>query len=225
MKIKFCGIRRDEDAHLMNEFLPDYTGFVFAKSKRQVNLDAAKRLSEILDRRIKTVGVFVNEEIGAVAKIASEAGLFVVQLHGDEDRGYISALKSLLPKVEIWKAVRVSSAEDIRIAEGLGADMILLDSFSKEAYGGTGKVANLDAIKESGITGRKKFFLAGGLCAGNLEGIVREIKPFGVDISSGIEENGFKSRDKIIQIMSIMGCFNCQKEDTGISEDSTFPKP
>lgn len=82
MKIKFCGIRRDEDAHLMNEFLPDYAGFVFAKSKRQVDLDAAKRLSEILDRRIKTVGVFVNEEIGAVEKIAREAGLLSCSFMG-----------------------------------------------------------------------------------------------------------------------------------------------
>ncbi len=225
MKIKFCGIRREEDAYLMNEFMPDYAGFVFAKSKRQVDLQTAKRLSEILDKKIKTVGVFVNEDIGTVANIARETGLFAVQLHGDEDGEYIAALKRLLPEAQIWKAVRVLCANDILAAEELYADMILLDSFSQSAYGGTGKVANLDAIKESGIIGRRDFFLAGGLCAENIEGITREINPFGVDISSGIEENGVKSRSKIIEIMRIMGCFNCQREDTGISEGNMFPKP
>jgi len=204
MKIKFCGIRRLEDVALMNEFIPDYIGFIFSKSKRQITKETAKMLSERLDKNIKTVGVFVNEPIEFVTETAKVAELDVIQLHGDEDENYITCLKESIGNTQIWKAVRVSSIEDIQIAKTLPVDMLLLDSFSKNAYGGTGEVANLSVIKEAEI--KENFFLAGGLNAKNIAEIVNEIKPYGIDISSGIEQDGFKNREKIIEIVRCIQC-------------------
>jgi len=221
MKIKFCGIKRLQDVTLMNEFSPDYVGFIFSKSKRQITKVTALMLSEKLLDTIKTVGVFVNEPIKFVVETAKFARLDVVQLHGDEDEGYIIALKKELEDVQIWKAVRVQSIFDIEKAEILPADMLLLDSFSKNAYGGTGEVANLAAIIDANI--KKDFFLAGGLNSQNINQIVNKINPFGVDISSGIELDGFKNREKIIEIVRCLQCL--KKEDTVNSVDNMFQKP
>lgn len=204
MKIKFCGIRRIEDVVLMNEFIPDYIGFIFSKSKRQITKETAKMLVEKLDKNIKTVGVFVNEPIEFITETAKIAELDVIQLHGDEDEIYINSLKESIGNTQIWKAVRVSSIEDIQIAEKLPVDMLLLDSFSKNAYGGTGEVANLSVINKAEI--KENFFLAGGLNAKNINEIAKEIQPFGVDISSGIELDGFKNREKIIEIVRCIQC-------------------
>lgn len=204
MKIKFCGIRRMEDVALMNEFKPDYVGFVFAKSKRQVDGATALVLADMLDKSIQTVGVFVDEVLENVVITTNLVGLNVVQLHGNEDEGYIKGLRRLLPNTEIWKAVRVSSADDILKVAELPVDLLLLDSFSADAHGGTGKVANLSAIQSANL--KRDFLLAGGLNSENISEIVKEIQPYGLDISSGIEVNGFKNSDKIIEIMR---CFDC----------------
>lgn len=203
MKLKFCGIRRMEDVTLMNEFLPDYIGYIFAESKRKISPEAAAILSEALNKRIQKVGVFVDAPQKEIAQTAKTAALDVIQLHGNEGADMVAELRRLLPHVEIWKAVRVQTPEDIKKAQELSCDRLLLDSFSLEAAGGTGKVAKLSAIKESGASG---FFLAGGLNAGNITEILKEMRPYGADISSGIEQNGFKSRQKILEIMR---CLNC----------------
>ena len=133
------------------------------------------------------------------------AGLNVVQLHGDETAHEIEILRKLLPGIEIWKAVRVRNRESIPAALGLGADLLLLDSFSKDEYGGTGKTADFSLIREANLN--VPFFLAGGLNCDNLEVPVRELSPYGVDISSGIETDGVKDRRKIEQIMRILRGF------------------
>lgn len=203
MKLKFCGIRRMEDVLLMNEFRPDYIGYIFAESKRRISPETAAILSEALDKRIQKVGVFVDAPPEEIAQTAKTARLDVIQLHGNEGAETVTELRKLLPRAEIWKAVRVQTAKDIKKAQKLFCDRLLLDSFSLEAAGGTGKVANLAAVKESGASG---FFLAGGLNAENITEILKEMRPYGADISSGIEQDGFKSREKILEIMR---CLNC----------------
>ena len=204
MKIKFCGIRRMEDVALMNEFKPDYVGFVFAESKRKVTKQTALVLSNKLKGGIKTVGVFVNEPLQNLLETAQFCDLDVVQLHGNEDENYIRTIRKSLHNAQIWKAVRVTSAEDILTAEKLPVDMLLLDSFSSISYGGTGKVANLSVIKETDF--QKNFFLAGGLNSENISEILVENSPYGVDISSGIETDGYKDRNKILEIMRCLEC-------------------
>lgn len=199
MKIKFCGIRRVEDVMLMNIYMPDYAGFVFSQSRRQINLSSAITLSNMLHKKIKKVGVFVNEKIEHIAQISHISRLDVIQLHGDEDEEYIRNLKKLLIDKEIWKAVRVSSPFDVEKPSKLPVDMLLLDSFSENQYGGTGKLADLSSIKKADL--KRDFFIAGGLNSQNINSIIDEIKPVGVDISSGIEIDGCKDENKIKEIM------------------------
>lgn len=202
MIVKMCGIRRGEDVEYANEVCPDYIGFIFADSPRRVSWEDAASFRKDLKKEIRCVGVFVNETPEKIAGIAARVPLDAVQLHGDETEEDIRQLRSLCDK-EIWKAARVRSKDDIQKVQTLPADRILLDSFSKEAYGGTGRTINLDILSESEIT--KPYFLAGGLNTGNLKGILEAIHPEGIDISSGIETNGYKDLDKMKKIMEIAG--------------------
>ncbi len=202
MIVKMCGIRREEDVEYANEVCPDYIGFIFADSPRRVSWEDAASFRKDLKKEIRCVGVFVNETPEKIAEIAARVPLDAVQLHGDETEEDIRQLRSLCDK-EIWKAARVRSKDDIQKVQTLPADRILLDSFSKEAYGGTGRTINLDILSESEIT--KPYFLAGGLNTGNLKGILEATHPEGIDISSGIETNGYKDLDKMKKIMEIAG--------------------
>lgn len=202
MKIKFCGIKRPEDITFMNEFCPDYIGFVFAGTKRRISPETAAALAEKLDAGIRKAGVFVDEPPESIARTAKLAGLDAVQLHGSEAAETIAALRNLLPGTEIWKAVRVKDQSSIPDAQKLGADLLLLDSFSASEYGGTGKTANFDLIRRANL--KTPYFLAGGLNCENIRQIVQQFSPYGVDISSGIETDGVKDRSKIEQIMRIL---------------------
>ena len=186
----------------MNEFRPDYVGFVFAGSRRRVSAEAAAALAQRLDAGIRKVGVFVDETPEVIARTAELAGLDAVQLHGDEPAETIAALRSLLPGAQVWKAVRVKDRGSIPDALKLGADLLLLDSFSAAEHGGTGKTADFDLIRAANLS--VPYFLAGGLNCGNIGPIVREFAPYGVDVSSGIETGGVKDRAKIGQIMGIL---------------------
>lgn len=205
IKLKLCGIKRSEDVKFLNEFPPDYAGFVFAKSRRQVTLEWAKSLSDKLSEGIRRVGVFVNQPIDTMPDFLGVINVF--QLHGDENGDYIRRLRELIPsRFEIWKAVRVQTAEDISDAEKLGADRLLLDAFSKDAYGGTGITADWELIERADID--VPCFLAGGITADNLESAALRIKPYGIDLSGGIETDGVKDREKIKEVFDIIGRLN-----------------
>ena len=199
LKIKLCGIRREEDTEYLNEFPPDYAGFVFAESKRKVTLRQAEALSKLLLPSIKKAGVFVNRPIEEMAAFADIIDIY--QLHGDEDNTYIDRLRQIAPEKEIWKAVRVRSQEDILKAESLNADKLLFDAFSKTSYGGTGKAFDHTLLTKAKIN--KPFFAAGGITADNLETAALTLEPYGIDLSGGSETNGFKDREKIKQIAEI----------------------
>lgn len=205
MKVKMCGMRRVEDIAYANEVRPDAIGYIFfPKSKRYVTGEQAKELDQKLDQNILSVGVFVNETIDTVAEIAKEVPLDVIQLHGDEDEAYIEQLKQQTDK-QIWKAVRVKETNDIKQAEKLPVEKLLLDTFTeeKDMYGGTGKVMNYDLIPKEGIS--KPFFIAGGLHSKNIKEITEKVHPYGIDISSGIETDGYKDLTKMKEIMHITG--------------------
>ncbi|MCD8391228.1 MAG: phosphoribosylanthranilate isomerase [Firmicutes bacterium] len=190
MEIKVCGIRRKEDVEIVNEYKPDYIGFVFAKSRRRVSAEEAAKLSAALADGIKTVGVFVNENPREVERIAKTAGLYAVQLHGDEDEDYISRLNV---NTEIWKAVRVRGGDIVTDVKG--ADRILLDKYSEAEYGGGGKP--FDWLGGLDIRAKAPIMLAGGLNARNVADGIRIFAPAGVDVSSGVETDEYKDRDKI----------------------------
>lgn len=194
MKLKLCGIRRPEDISYANAFPPDYIGFVFARSKRQVTAETAAELTQKLRHDIQTVGVFVNEPLENLLHIAQTARLDILQLHGDEDDAYIATLRQYTG-LPVWKAVRVTDAESLQRADNLAVDRLLLDSFSPASYGGTGKTANWAVIQTARPC--KPFFLAGGLTVDNLKEAIGAVHPDGVDLSGGIETDGYKDKEKI----------------------------
>ena len=214
-KVKMCGISKVETIPAVVEAKPDYMGLVFAPSKRQVTVDQAKTLVEELHRgyaqkygsdtehdkndTIKTVGVFVNETVDNLVTIANEVNLDVVQLHGDEDEAFIQSLKERT-NVEVWKAIQIRSAADAEAWIDSSADMLLFDAYHKDERGGTGDVfdwSSLDAFE-------RPFMLAGGIDSTNVARAIRTVRPYGIDISSGIETNGVKDDEKITAFTKIV---------------------
>ena len=194
-KVKFCGLTRERDIEAVNRLLPDFIGFVFwEKSKRKIDVDTAKRLKSALDPKIKAVGVFVNEDIKQISKIANENIIDIVQLHGNEDSDYIKSLRNLTPK-PIIQAVQVRNYEDIKKAEDSAADFILLDA-------GQGAGVNFDWNLAKAI--RRPYFLAGGLNVSNIGEAVEKLEPFAVDVSSGIEVAGIKDEGLMREFMGVV---------------------
>jgi phosphoribosylanthranilate isomerase len=202
-KIKICGLFRDDDIDFVNEAGPDYAGFVFAKSRRQVSPAQAARLRARLRRGVEPVGVFVNAPVDLVAGLCRDGVIGMVQLHGDEDAAYVEALREALGvsgAVPLVKAARAESREAILEAALPGADYLLLDHGS----GGTGTSFDWTLL------GRGEFlnelpvpcFLAGGIDEYNAAEALA-LQPFGIDVSSGAETGGVKDRDKIIHLVEI----------------------
>lgn len=214
-KVKMCGISKVETIPAVVEAKPDYMGLVFAPSKRQVTVDQAKTLVEELHKQytkrynngaeqsnndeIKTVGVFVNETLENLVTIATEANLDVVQLHGDEDEAFIQSLKERT-NVEVWKAVQIRSAADAEAWIDSRADMLLFDAYHKDERGGTGEVFDWSCLDEF----ERPFMLAGGIDSTNVARAIRTVRPYGIDISSGIETEGVKDDEKIKAFTNIV---------------------
>lgn len=194
VEIKVCGIRRKEDIDYVNVLKPDYMGFIFAESKRQITKETAKHLKDRLDKNIKTVGIFVNEDIDNLIKITDFVDLDIVQLHGDEDFNYIESLRKRIDK-DIWKAIRVKNKDSLSEIQKLDVDGILLDTYSKEAYGGLGETFDWNIAKNLKLD--KKIILAGGISVENLEQGIIKLNPDIIDVSSGVETDGFKDFDKM----------------------------
>ena len=207
-KVKMCGISKVETIPAIVDAKPDYMGLVFAPSKRQVTVEQAKILIEELHKQcinhydikvVKTVGVFVNETLDNLVRIADTANLDAVQLHGDEDEAFIQSLKERI-NVEVWKAVQIRSAADAEKWIDSSADMLLFDAYHKDERGGTGEVfdwSSLDAFE-------RPFMLAGGIDSTNVARAIRTVRPYGIDISSGIETNGVKDDEKITAFTKIV---------------------
>ncbi|MCD7776783.1 MAG: phosphoribosylanthranilate isomerase [Firmicutes bacterium] len=197
-KIKICGLSRSEDIDYVNEARPDFCGFVInvKKSRRCVSPDTVRSLVSRLSDGILPIGVFVNEDAAAVASLLEDGTLYAAQLHGDEDEEYIKSLRQLTDK-PIIRAFRVKSREDIAAAEKCSADYILLDS-------GAGSGVTFDWSIISGIS--RPYFLAGGLGAENISSAIEKLHPFAVDMSSGVETNGLKDRQKIMDAVAAVRC-------------------
>lgn len=196
-KIKICGIRRQEDIEYVNEGMPDYIGFVFAKSRRQINAETAMNLKKRLHPDIQAVGVFVNEEPERAAWAVNQGIIDIVQLHGDEDREYIQKLRKMMKRGKIIQAVRVLTAQDVKSGNDSSADYLLFDKFSPKAYGGTGESFDWELIDSV----KKPFFLAGGIDCENVKKAVSLLHPYAIDVSSAVETEGVKDRNKILDII------------------------
>ncbi|HEX2925707.1 MAG TPA: phosphoribosylanthranilate isomerase [Ruminiclostridium sp.] len=203
-KIKICGLSRIQDIEYVNDALPDFIGFVFAQSRRQVKPEAAGELKAALDNRIKAVGVFVNEDTAFIKDLCHHGIIDYIQLHGDESNEYIANLKLQLERANcskpIIKAVRVKDSETMGAAGQYNTDFLLLDTYIDREYGGTGKAFDWKLASST----VKPFFLAGGLNYNNVLQAINTAKPFSVDISSGVETDGNKDRTKIKNIVKLI---------------------
>lgn len=191
VKVKICGLRRKEDIEYANELKPDYVGFVFAKSKRQIEVEQALYLISFLDKEIKTVGVFVNEPVENALKIAQTLNLDVLQFHGDETQDYIDNFKNFT----VWKAIRIKDKEDLEKTKEFKVNSFVFDTLTKNEYGGTGKTFNWEVLKEMELN--VPIILAGGLNENNVEEAIKIVDPYAVDVSSGVETEGYKDFKKL----------------------------
>jgi len=210
LKIKICGLSRDEDIDYVNEARPDYVGFVFAESKRQITTALAQYLRFRIVDVITPVGVFVNAPIPQVAALFQNGVISVAQLHGDEDEGYISSLKRKCGTVnntpiKVIKVIQAGSREWgvgrkqqslLPIPHSPLPDYYLIDSGA-----GSGKAFNWKKLAALKIS--KPWFLAGGINAENIKQAMA-LNPFALDVSSGAETDGVKDRKKIIELVSIV---------------------
>lgn len=202
IKVKICGLTRECDIDYANEAMPDYIGFVFAKSKRQIKETEAEKLKRRTAQGIQTVGVFVDEDMGKVVSLVKNGIIDIAQLHGGESPSYVRELKERAG-CKIIKALHPErgSAEGELYEEYIrgGADYFLYDSGSRPESGGTGRVFRWDLIPNVS----HPYFLAGGLRLENIEAAMRlaALVPYGLDISSGVETAGVKDREKILEIV------------------------
>lgn len=190
MQIKICGLMRIEDVDAVNFCQPDYVGFVFAASKRQISRVQAEEFRQKLLPEIQAVGVFVNEDKEEIAELLNQDIIDIAQLHGKETEEEIRWLRERTGK-PVWKAVTVKSEADIAAWQNSEADMLVLDHGA-----GTGQSFDWSLLEKCS----RPFFLAGGISESNLKTAIL-CKPNGIDVSSGAETDGQKDAEKIYRIV------------------------
>lgn len=187
-KIKMCGLSRPEDIAFANEVRPDYIGFVFAKkSSRYVTPEKAAELAAKLDKSIVPVGVFVDSDFEEIMHTVNLGAIRIAQLHGNEPEELVKRLQE--NGVPVIRAFQIKSEDDVKKAETSCADHILLDSGK-----GSGLTFDWSVLKNA----TRPYFLAGGLDPQNVSRAVNDLHPYAVDVSSGLETDGVKDRNKMI---------------------------
>ncbi len=184
-KIKICGLRRKEDIEYVNELKPDFIGFILTDGfKRSIGEEQAAVLKAGLDKSIKAVGVFVNDDAVKINRLVNEGIIDIVQLHGQESSEFCDKIKG--------PVIKYFSPDMFNRTDEYNTDYFLFDSGT-----GTGKTFDWSKVPKTD----KPFFLAGGLNADNIKQAVREINPYCIDLSSAVETNGVKDYNKIKQVM------------------------
>ncbi len=196
-RIKICGISRIQDIYAVNETLPDYIGFVFAKSRRQIDARQADKLKQKLDTRICSVGVFVDAPQQEIVSLCKDGIIEAVQLHGREDASYLTQLRDMI-SAPVIKAVRVKTSQQLHDTNTLNCDYLLFDAYDAQNAGGSGKRFDWSLIPHID----KPYFLAGGINTENIRQAIA-LAPYCVDISSGAEADGYKDKRKITELVGI----------------------
>lgn len=224
IQIKICGITNEKEIEHLNILKPEYIGFVFTKSKRQITGEKAKELCFNLDKNIKIVGVFKDNSIDYILNIISKIPLDIIQLHGKEDEKFINLLKKRIDKsIKIWKALSINDIDNIKKyfledfnknEDNILFENILIDG-DNPGSGETFSLENIDKYLKDNYESKfdnnvykpNNFFLAGGITPENVVERMAKVKPMGIDVSSGVEiidENGLrtKSFDKIKDLIN-----------------------
>ena len=192
IKVKICGMTQLKDAEFAVEQGADAVGFIFyKKSPRAVTMKTVKEIIAKLPPLVDTVGVFVNESADRVNKIADYCGLDLVQLHGEESPAFCRKIRR-----RVIKAFRVKDLQSIKQLEKYPVSGFLLDTFSDNLHGGTGKTFDWNLALPAKKIG--PVILAGGLTPRNIRQAVSQVRPYGVDVCSGVEKSpGVKDLEKV----------------------------
>lgn len=190
MLTKVCGITTIEAAQVVEQAGADFIGFVFAPSKRRISPHNAAAISSSLSPSIKKVGVFVNESKENIQYIAKKVGLDYIQLHGDETATFAKSLQLPIIKAFSIDAVHASTIRAFPCA------YYLIDSPAEKYRGGSGKTFDWNRLTTLQLD-HTKLILAGGLSVKNVEDALKNVRPAGIDVSSGVETDGKKDSNKI----------------------------
>jgi phosphoribosylanthranilate isomerase len=192
-QVKICGVTTVADAMAAAEAGADMIGLMlYAGSPRHISLALAAEISRALPPFVLKVGVFVNPEEALVSRAIAECQLSLLQFHGDEPSEFCTQFGLMS-----MKALRVKDADSLAVLEQYTTDAFLLDAYSNSGLGGTGEKFNWDLAVEAQKFG-KPIFLAGGLTSENVAAAVRQVRPFAVDVSSGVESApGIKDAAKV----------------------------
>jgi len=195
VKIKICGITNKEDAWEAINLGADAIGFVFfTKSPRYIPPAKASRIIKSLPRRINKVGVFVNEKPEKVIIVARQCGLDTLQFHGEETNSYCQKF----PGYKIIKAFRIKDTSNLKGVEGYRVDGYLMDTYSDKSYGGTGKIFRWGLLQNLS----QRIFpliLSGGINPQNIARAIKKVKPYAIDVSSGVETSPGKKSRKLLE--------------------------
>lgn len=219
MLVKICGIQSIEIAKVVEANKSDFMGFVFAPSRRYIDPAVAAKISKEI-KAVKKVGVFVNEGFSRVNEIAALCQLDYVQLHGDETPEYCRKIH-----YPIIKAFRYKEDFNPKLICQYPVDMALIDTYQLGSAGGTGQCFDWKSAQERLNQIDLPLFIAGGIDQDNIEKMAGFLSPAGVDVSGGVENNGMKSKEKIIDFIKVVRklewrlknvrCNCCEKKDNG----------
>ena len=204
MRVKICGITNLEDAIMSCKYGADALGFIFyKKSPRYISPEDAFNILKRLSPFVMKIGVFVNEKPDLINRYSRIAGLNGVQLHGDESPPVINEIE--LPVI---KSFRIDSNFNFEVLNDYINCHFLLDTNIKDSYGGTGESFNWDLIPQSL---RENIILAGGISSGNIEHIIKNIRPMAVDLSSSVEKStGKKDEGKMREFFQKINDLRCE---------------
>ncbi|MBO3462708.1 phosphoribosylanthranilate isomerase [Aetokthonos hydrillicola Thurmond2011] len=202
MRIKICGITQPQQGKAIASFGATALGFICVPtSPRYVKIPQILAVVEKLPEKIDTIGVFANTSIEEIVQTVVDSQLTGVQLHGDESPDFCQLLRQSLPKVELLKALRIRSGQDINKAEAYSVcvDTLLLDAYHPQQLGGTGKTLDWNMLEQ--FKPSSPWFLAGGLTPDNILEALSQVNPSGIDLSSGVERSpGDKDLDKVARL-------------------------
>lgn len=205
MKVKICGIKREDEVAIVNQFPVSYIGFIFAKSKRQVDIERCNQLSSLLRKDIKRVGVFVNEPIERILDIIVTCNLDVVQLHGDEPVDYVRKIP-----VPVWKTIPVKDETSLEcVKEYTGAVQgILFETHHEKLRGGTGETFDWHIFERTEVIEDNSPYiriLAGGINPENAGKAMSIVAPDILDVNSGVEVDGYKTYERVKTLFDALG--------------------
>lgn len=195
VKVKICGLKEVEHVQAAVNAGASFIGFMFAPSKRQITVEHAAELAKHIPPHVKKVGVFVNPSEDQVHDTVKQVGLDYVQYHGNESSEFIEKLG--YPSI---KALSIRGYEDVEKASKYNVDYYLFDAPGTDYAGGSGRVFDWSLLDQLSIS-KDRVILAGGLNSGNVQQAIKQVSPYGVDVSSGVERDGAKDSDLIKQFI------------------------